>query len=150
MGQVPHGRGRRPTAGHVQDRWYKTVPGPDGAEKSGSFPDKQKRRAEAWLSGIEADMSQGRYIDPAAGPRPSVPRGPVHGVPPALAPARVDAGESIKALGEHLGHRGPSFTLRTYTHLKPNSETRTRAAVDRVLQGPDNADDGPGTAPEMG
>ncbi|MFE9999248.1 hypothetical protein [Streptomyces avermitilis] len=32
-----------------------------------SFPDKQKRKAEAWLSNIEADMSQGRYIDPAAG-----------------------------------------------------------------------------------
>ncbi|WP_327136827.1 site-specific integrase [Streptomyces sp. NBC_01340] len=79
-------------AGHIQDRWYKSVPGsdgkptrvkterfgighryraryiaPDGTEKSKSFPDKQKRKAEAWLSNIEADMSQGRYIDPAAG-----------------------------------------------------------------------------------
>lgn len=79
-------------AGHVQDRWYKveTGPngkpvkvktdrygtglryraryiGPDGTEKSQSFPDKQKRKAETWLSNIEADMSRGDYIDPEAG-----------------------------------------------------------------------------------
>jgi hypothetical protein len=72
-------------AGHIQDRWYKSIPGPDGkpvrvktdrfgigyryraryiapdgSEKSKSFPDKQKRKAEAWLANIEADMSQGR------------------------------------------------------------------------------------------
>ncbi|MBA0051936.1 site-specific integrase [Streptomyces sp. AJS327] len=76
-------------AGHVQDRWYKTeeVPGgkprrvktdrhgtgnryraryigPDGTEKSKSFPDGQKRRAEAWLSKTETDMASGQYIDP--------------------------------------------------------------------------------------
>jgi hypothetical protein len=40
---------------------------PDGSEKSKSFPDKRKRKADQWLANIEADMSQGRYIDPAAG-----------------------------------------------------------------------------------
>jgi integrase len=79
-------------AGHIQDRWYKTEPGtdgkprrvrtnrygtgmryraryvgPDGTEKSKSFPDRQKRLAEQWLAHIEADMSRGHYIDPAAG-----------------------------------------------------------------------------------
>ena len=79
-------------AGHIQDRWYKTEPntagkpvrvktdrhgtgmryraryiGPDGTEKSKSFPDGQKRVAETWLSHIEADMSRGQYIDPRAG-----------------------------------------------------------------------------------
>ncbi|MFJ6935912.1 tyrosine recombinase XerC [Streptomyces sp. NPDC101132] len=79
-------------AGHIQDRWYKTeigpngkphrikserhgtgmryrarFIGPDGTEKSKSFRDKQKRLAEKWLSNIEADMSRGQYIDPAAG-----------------------------------------------------------------------------------
>ncbi|MEU6852773.1 site-specific integrase [Actinacidiphila alni] len=79
-------------AGHVQDRWYKTEPGPDGkpvkvkterfgtglryraryvgpdgTERSQSFPDKQKRKAEAWLVNVEADMSRGDYIDPDAG-----------------------------------------------------------------------------------
>lgn len=76
-------------AGHIQDRWYKTETdaagnkrrvrterygtgkryraryvAPDGSEKSQSFPDKQKRKAEAWLSTIEADMNRGAYIDP--------------------------------------------------------------------------------------
>ncbi|MFF4955964.1 tyrosine-type recombinase/integrase [Streptomyces sp. NPDC001222] len=58
----------------------------------------------------------------------------------------LDAGESIKALSEYLGHHDPSFTLRTYTHLMPNSEARTRAAVDRVFRDPGDADDGPDTA----
>lgn len=79
-------------AGHIQDRWYKTESdpdgkpskvkadrygigmryraryiGPDGTEKSKSFPDRQKRLAEQWLTHIEADMSRGQYIDPSAG-----------------------------------------------------------------------------------
>ncbi len=58
----------------------------------------------------------------------------------------LDAGESIKALSEYLGHHDPSFTLRTYTHLMPNSEARTRAAVDHVFRNPDSTEDGPETA----
>ena len=44
----------------------------------------------------------------------------------------LDAGESIKALSEYLGHADPGFTLRTYTHLMPASDERTRRAVDAV------------------
>ncbi|MEW2316972.1 tyrosine-type recombinase/integrase [Streptomyces bauhiniae] len=79
-------------AGHIQDRWYKTETAshgrtikvktdrygtglryraryvaPDGSERSKSFPDKQKRLAEAWLTQIAADMSRGQYLDPSAG-----------------------------------------------------------------------------------
>ncbi|MFJ6606634.1 tyrosine-type recombinase/integrase [Streptomyces lydicus] len=79
-------------AGHIQDRWYKTETGPngkttrvksdrygtgmryraryvapDGTERSKSFPDKQKRLAEAWLTQIAADMNRGQYVDPSAG-----------------------------------------------------------------------------------
>jgi integrase len=42
----------------------------------------------------------------------------------------LDAGESIVALAEYLGHSDPGFTLRTYTHLMPASSQRTRHAVD--------------------
>jgi len=45
----------------------------------------------------------------------------------------LDAGESIKALSEYLGHADPGFTLRTYTHLMPGSAERTRGAVDAAL-----------------
>jgi integrase len=78
-------------AGHIQDRWYKAeningksvkvktdrhgtgmryrarYVGPDGTEKSKSFPDRQKRQAETWLANVEADMSRGQYIDHSAG-----------------------------------------------------------------------------------
>jgi integrase len=50
----------------------------------------------------------------------------------------LDAGESIKAVSEYLGHSHPGFTLRSYTHLMPSSSERTRKAVDAVLTaGPD-------------
>ncbi|WP_405466098.1 site-specific integrase [Streptomyces jietaisiensis] len=76
-------------AGHIQDRWYKTETGPDGkakrvktdrygnglryraryigpdgTEKSKSFPDRQKRKGEVWLSEVEADMASGQHVDP--------------------------------------------------------------------------------------
>ncbi|MCX4735099.1 site-specific integrase [Streptomyces sp. NBC_01363] len=78
-------------AGHIQDRWFKTETtadgksirvktdrhglglryraryvGPDGTEKSKSFPDRQKRLAENWLTNVASDMSRGQYIDPRA------------------------------------------------------------------------------------
>lgn len=46
----------------------------------------------------------------------------------------LDAGESIRALADYLGHSDPGFTLRVYTHLMPSSETRARSAVDRVFR----------------
>ncbi|MER5933204.1 hypothetical protein [Streptomyces sp. NPDC002054] len=44
----------------------------------------------------------------------------------------LDASENVKALSTYLGHGDPGFTLRTYTHLMPSSEGRTRKAVDWV------------------
>jgi integrase len=51
----------------------------------------------------------------------------------------LDAGENIVALSKYLGHSSPAFTLRTYTHLMPASEERTRAAVDAMWRGPSAA-----------
>lgn len=45
----------------------------------------------------------------------------------------LDAGESIRAVSEYLGHSDPGFTLRTYTHLIPSSSERTRDAVDAAF-----------------
>lgn len=45
----------------------------------------------------------------------------------------LDAGESIKAVSSYLGHADPGFTLRTYTHLLPSSDERTRLAVDAAF-----------------
>ncbi|WP_256106082.1 site-specific integrase [Streptomyces sp. ODS05-4] len=58
----------------------------------------------------------------------------------------LDAGENIKALSRYLGHSDAGFTLRTYTHLMPSSEQRTRKAVDDLYREPPNEDHGPQTA----
>ncbi len=42
-------------------------------------------------------------------------------------------GESVKVVQERLGHASASETLDTYSHLWPDSEDRTRQAVDSVL-----------------
>ncbi|MEU7945421.1 site-specific integrase [Micromonospora taraxaci] len=55
----------------------------------------------------------------------------------------LDAGESIKALSAYLGHADPGFTLRTYTHLLPASEDRTRRAIDKALSEDQAGNDAP-------
>jgi integrase len=42
-------------------------------------------------------------------------------------------GESVKVVQARLGHAPAAETLDTYSHLWPDSEDRTRAAVDAVL-----------------
>ncbi|MCY7343973.1 MAG: site-specific integrase [Pseudonocardia sp.] len=58
----------------------------------------------------------------------------------------LDAGESIKALSEYLGHHDPGFTLRTYTHLMPTSTARTQRAIDSMFADGPETPDGPTTA----
>jgi integrase len=65
------------------------------------------------------------------------------------ASALLEAGVSIKALAEYLGHADPGFTLRVYTHLMPASEERARAAVDRALTGGAATVDGRSRAPNV-
>jgi integrase len=42
-------------------------------------------------------------------------------------------GESVKVVQRRLGHKSAVETLDTYSHLWPDSEDRTREAVDEVL-----------------
>lgn len=42
-------------------------------------------------------------------------------------------GESVKAVQERLGHASATETLNVYSHLWPDSDDRTREAVDAVL-----------------
>ena len=46
----------------------------------------------------------------------------------------LDGGESIKTVSERLGHSDPAFTLRTYTHLLPSSESRTKDIIDAAFR----------------
>lgn len=63
----------------------------------------------------------------------AAPEDGMHALRHAYASVLLDAGETIKALAEYLGHSDPGFTLRTYTHLMPTSESRTRRAIDDAL-----------------
>lgn len=59
-------------------------------------------------------------------------------------------GESVKVVQARLGHASASETLDTYSHLWPDSEDRTREAVDGVL-GSDAVDaDAPNEGPAEG
>lgn len=44
-------------------------------------------------------------------------------------------GESVKTVQARLGHASAAETLDTYSHLWPDSEDRTRDAVEAVLGG---------------
>ncbi|MFF3321186.1 hypothetical protein [Streptomyces sp. NPDC002889] len=72
----------------------------------------------------------------------------MHALRRAYASVLLDAGESIKALSEYLGHSDPGFTLRTNTHLLPSSETHTRKAIDDAFTEAENEEDGHTRTPE--
>lgn len=69
----------------------------------------------------------------AAGVETGTRKNGMHALRHYYASVLLDAGESIKAVAEYLGHSDPGFTLRTYTHLMPSSEERTRKAIDAAL-----------------
>jgi hypothetical protein len=48
-------------------------------------------------------------------------------------PAGIDHDESVKVVQRRLGHASATETLDIYSHLCPDSEDRTRDAVDSVL-----------------
>ena len=68
----------------------------------------------------------------AAGIEPTRANG-CHALRHTFASMLHEAGTSIRAVAEYLGHSDPGFTLRTYTHLMPSSEDRARKAIDEAL-----------------
>lgn len=46
----------------------------------------------------------------------------------------LDAGESIKAVSEHLGHSDPGLTLKVYAHLMVSGRDRARKAPGKALR----------------
>ena len=56
------------------------------------------------------------------------------------------AGESVVAVAERLGHQNANLVLNRYGHLMPDSEERTRNAIDAAWSVPDvrqEAENGP-------
>lgn len=52
------------------------------------------------------------------------------------------AGESVVAVAERLGHDNATMVLRVYGHLLPDSEDRTRRAVDDAWKAPETGSGG--------
>jgi integrase len=77
----------------------------------------------------------------AAGRRPARDAG-FHQLRHHYASTLLAGGVDVRTLADALGHHDPGFTLRTYTHLMPDSADRIRTAIDRAA-----ARDGTGTAP---
>jgi hypothetical protein len=49
---------------------------------------------------------------------------------------QLDGGESVKVVQAPLGHASAMETLKTYAHLFPSSEDRTRTVVERAWAQP--------------
>lgn len=57
----------------------------------------------------------------------------------------IGGGASVRVVQERVGHEpGSPETLRTYSHLWPDDEDRTRAALDAALRRPDDQSDATG------
>ncbi len=114
------------------------------------------RNADLMLSTRESTALQRNYVNAmvwkpaltAAGIEPPRENG-MHALRHFYASVLLDAGESIRALAEYLGHADPGFTLRVYTHLMPASEERTRRAVDQALRGGTLVHGSTGCAPDV-
>ncbi len=112
--------------------------------------------AKLLLSTRESTALQRNYVNAkvwkpaltAAGIQPTRENG-MHALRHFYASVLLDAGESIRALAEYLGHADPGFTLRVYTHLMPASEERTKRAVDQALRGGTLVDGSTGCAPDV-
>jgi hypothetical protein len=66
--------------------------------------------------------------------RAGVPGARFHDLRHFTASALIRYGESVKTVAHVLGHADETETLRTYSHLWPDADTRTRAAVDAAFR----------------
>ncbi|TQN44419.1 site-specific recombinase XerD [Blastococcus colisei] len=65
--------------------------------------------------------------------RAGLPTARFHDLRHFTASALIRYGESVKTVAHILGHADETETLRTYSHLWPDADTRTRAAVDAAF-----------------
>ncbi|QDQ13130.1 tyrosine-type recombinase/integrase [Streptomyces spectabilis] len=98
-----------------------------------SHRDANKALAEAYDTAHAAWVRTGKPEggEPA---RAEVPKGAsLHDLRHFYASLLIKHRENVKTVQKRLGHSKPSITLDTYTHLWPDDEDTTRAAVEAVL-----------------
>lgn len=88
-----------------------------------------KAYAEAYAAWVQRGRPKGQ--------EPSLARVPegtsMHDLRHFYASALIKNRESVKTVQRRLGHSKPSITLDIYTHLWPDDEDTTRAAIEAVL-----------------
>lgn len=95
----------------------------------------------AWKPAL---VAAGVLPEPQRGQEPAAARHHgMHALRHFFASVLLDAGESIKAVAEYLGHSDPALTLRVYAHLMPTTSARSRRAIDAVFRAAPNTSDGP-------
>ncbi|MGW0596105.1 tyrosine-type recombinase/integrase [Streptomyces sp. NPDC002776] len=88
-----------------------------------------KAYAEAYAVWVQRGRPEGQEPAPVR-----VPDGAsMHDLRHFYASALIKNRESVKTVQRRLGHSKPSITLDIYTHLWPDDEDTTRAAVEAVL-----------------
>ncbi|MCT9107922.1 site-specific integrase [Streptomyces mirabilis] len=88
-----------------------------------------KAYAEAYAAWVQRGRPEGQEPAPVR-----VPEGAsMHDLRHFYASALIKNRESVKTVQRRLGHSKPSITLDIYTHLWPDDEDTTRAAIEAVL-----------------
>ncbi len=130
-GPARRGRRRRPRAGRLLPRPLRAAGVPSSRRRRGSS-------SATWSSPRRpASRSAGTGSATCDGPpcAASVPAGPHVPRPAPLLrlPLLIRHGESVKVVQRRLGHKTAHETLDAYGHLWPDSDDRTRDAVDAEL-----------------
>lgn len=124
------------------------------------LPDVVLHTLVAHLKAFPGDPDDFLFRDPAGGPivstrfgdgswRPArkkagLPAVTMHQLRHTYASLLIAAGESVKVVCERLGHTNAAMTLNVYSHLFPDSEDKTRRAIDGAFSAPvqDHEDSG--------
>lgn len=134
------GRGKPPKLGPLKTRAsYRTIPLPDVVvaalkEHLKQFPPGPDGLVFTWKGKPIPHSSFGYHWTAAAGVAKLPPRSGLHSLRHYYASLLIRFGESVKTVQARLGHASASETLDTYSHLWPDSDDRTRDAIDSVLK----------------
>lgn len=118
---------------------YRTIPLPDVVvealkEHMKEFPPSPEGLVFTWNGKAIPRSSFGYHWNAAAKAAKLGPRSGLHSLRHYYASLLIRYGESVKTVQARLGHASAAETLDTYSHLWPDSDDRTRDAIDSVLR----------------
>lgn len=118
---------------------YRTIPLPDVVvtalkEHLKQFPPGPDGLVFTWRGKAIPRSSFGYHWNAAARAAKLPPRSGLHSLRHYYASLLIRYGESVKTVQARLGHASAAETLDTYSHLWPDSDDRTRDAIDSVLR----------------